>query len=103
MSLAHFAPPPMPIAQAIPGRAVRDVGHRTTVSTADLYVMLEHEFRRYKSPCLLCFVQLPYRVDAHGSECNWEMPMPAACGSGCAAALARMVSDFQDLYTLSAD
>ena len=102
MSLAHLASPPA-IPQAVRGALAWDSAKRTAVTTADLYVMLEREFRRQKPPCRLCFVQIPYRVDAHGDECNWEMHMPADCGCGCAAALERMVCDFQDLYTLSAD
>jgi hypothetical protein len=103
MSLAQLAPPPA-IPVAVGGAIACDVVvRRTAVTTADLYVMLEREFRRRKSPCRLCFVQLPYRVDAHGGECNWEMQVPADCGCGCAAALARMVGDFQDLYILSSD
>ena len=102
MSLAHLASPAA-VPEAVRGAMACEVAHRTQVTTADLYVMLEREFRRRKSPCRLCFVQLPYRVDSHGDECNWEMHMPADCGNGCAAALVRLVGDFQDLYTLSAD
>jgi hypothetical protein len=102
MSLANLASPAT-IPGTVRGAMACDVVRRTPVTTADLYVMLEREFRRRKSPCRLCFVQLPYRVDAHGGECNWEIHMPVDCGSGCGAALARLVGDFQDLYTLSAD
>ena len=103
MSLAFVAPPPTPVPQAICEPITRDAGQRTMVTTVDLYVMLEHEFRRRNPTCRLCFVQLPYRVDARGGECNWEMAMPVDCGNGCGAFLARMVGDFQDLYALSGD
>jgi hypothetical protein len=102
MLLAHVAPPSTPTPQALRSRTSCIAGGRTLVTTVDLYVMLEREFRRCKPPCPLCFVQLPYRVDAHGRECNWEMPMPADCGTGCRATLARMVCDFQELYALTA-
>jgi hypothetical protein len=78
---------------------------RTEIEAADLYVLLQREFRRRQSAdCDNCFVQLPFRVDrreAHAS--NWEVVMPPQCPKGCAALLEELVADFALLYDLRAD
>jgi hypothetical protein len=67
------------------------------VTAADLFVLLDREFRRRKSrDCAACVVQLPYRV--HGAA--WEVVTPASCAHGCNAVFEEIVRDFQRLYAL---
>ncbi|MEP7068906.1 MAG: hypothetical protein ABI789_06695 [Usitatibacter sp.] len=75
---------------------------RTEIDAADLYVLLQREFRRRQSPdCANCFVQLPFRVDRHDTETqNWELVMPPQCASGCAAMLDELVVEYGMLYDL---
>lgn len=74
---------------------------RTGVTAADLFVLLDREFRRRKPrDCASCFVQLPYRVDSRDSAPNWEVVTPPECGSGCEAAFDELVAEFQELYDL---
>ena len=77
---------------------------RTGVTAADLFVLLDREFRRRKPrECPDCFVQLPYRVDAKGAVANWEVVTPPGCTNGCAAAFEELVGEFQALYELKVD
>lgn len=74
---------------------------RTGVTAADLFVLLEREFRRRKPrECAGCFVQLPYRVDAQAPAANWEIVTPPACGKGCDLVFEELVQEFQALYQL---
>ncbi len=77
---------------------------RTEIDAADLYVLLQREFRRRQSPdCNACFVQLPFRVDRRDdNEPNWELVMPPQCAKGCAALLEELIVDFGMLYDLRA-
>lgn len=74
---------------------------RTGVTAADLFVLIDREFRRRRPrECAGCFVQLPYRVDAHGEAANWEIVTPPACGKGCDVVFEELVHEFQSLYYL---
>ena len=77
---------------------------RTEIDAADLYVLLQREFRRRQSTdCNACFVQLPFRVDRHDDKMpNWELVMPPQCAKGCAAILEELVADFGMLYDVRA-
>jgi hypothetical protein len=75
---------------------------RTEIQAADLYVMMQREFRRRQSPeCTSCFMQLPFRVDRVEKENpNWEMVMPPSCPHGCLALLEDLVHEFGSRYDL---
>ena len=73
------------------------------MTAADLFVLLDREFRRRRSrECTGCVIQLPYRVKATESHRgNWDIDMPQRCGQlGCTEAFEEIVSEFQDLYHL---
>jgi hypothetical protein len=78
---------------------------RTEIYAADLYVLLQREFRRRQTPeCEACYVQLPFRVDRQEEHsANWEMVMPPPCKLACSAVAEEIVSEFQQLYDLKAD
>ena len=75
---------------------------RTEIDAADLYVLLQREFRRRQpGECKTCFVQLPFRVDRLDPHApNWELVMPPHCDRGCAAILEDLMGDFGTLYDL---
>lgn len=76
-------------------------GVRSGVTAADLFVLLDREFRRRKPrECASCFVPLPYRVDAKDGGVNWEVVTPTGCGNGCEAVFDELVAEFQTLYDL---
>ena len=76
--------------------------NRTEIDAADLYVLLQREFRRRQpSGCNACFVQLPFRVDRHEDQLsNWELVLPPPCGLGCGPILEELVNEYAMLYDL---
>jgi hypothetical protein len=73
---------------------------KMTVAPADLFVLIDREFRRRKArDCPACTLQLPYRVERRDGP-NWDMIAPRNCGRGCAAVFEDLVREFQDLYEL---
>jgi hypothetical protein len=74
---------------------------RTEIDAADLYVLLQREFRRRQPSCDACFVQLPFRVDRREEHApNWEVVMPPQCGKGCTALLEELVLEYGLVYDL---
>lgn len=77
--------------------------NRTEIFPADLYVLLEREFKRRKpSDCAACYVHLPYRVDrVDPAAPNWEVIIPPACPLGCRVVIEDLVHEFGGLYDLA--
>ncbi len=79
------------------------MNNRSDIFAADLYVLLQREFRRRQSPdCGACYMQLPFRVDRHDrSSPNWEVVLPPyACPKGCRQAIEDLITEFGLLYDL---
>lgn len=78
------------------------MNQRTAVTAADLFVLIDREFRRRRPrKCTGCFLQLPYRVDVRDeAEANWEVVVPPDCGNGCNVIAEELVGEFQQLYNL---
>ncbi len=78
---------------------------RTAVSAAELYVMLNREFkRRQPRDCSVCYIQLPYRVDRRdGASANWELVSPMDCSKGCKQLVDELVLEYSRLYDLNGD
>ena len=76
--------------------------NRTPITAADLYVLLQREFRRRQVPeCKTCYIQLPFRVDAPNyAGANWEILFPSACTRGCREILDEVVEEFSRNYEL---
>jgi hypothetical protein len=73
---------------------------RQSVSAADLFVMLDREFRRRQPrECGGCYVQLPFRVDVGAGQANWEV-VTQSCVLRCEAVLQDLVQEFQRQYDL---
>ena len=77
--------------------------NRSEIFAADLYVLLQREFRRRQSPeCTGCYMQLPFRVDRVDPDApNWEVVIPPdACPQGCRTIIEDLVNEFGMLYDL---
>jgi hypothetical protein len=83
-------------------RETQQMNNRIALQAADLYVLLQREFRRRQPPeCKSCFMQLPFRVDRiEPSAANWEVAVPSDCTFGCAAVVEALVEEFRTLYDL---
>ncbi len=79
--------------------------NRTPIPAADLYVLLQREFRRRQVPqCTSCYVQLPFRIDRpHDGAPNWEVIIPDACDYGCREVMDAVIEDFLGRYDLSTE
>ena len=79
--------------------------NRTPIAAADLYVMLQREFRRRQIPdCPACYVQLPFRVDRpDGNAPNWEVIVPSSCTYNCREVMDEVIEDFARRYDLLAE
>ena len=75
---------------------------RTPVSAAELYVILDREFRLRRSKgCDACYITLPFRVDRHDDgSANWEVLLPAECPNGCGEVLDALVARYGEEYEL---
>jgi hypothetical protein len=80
----------------------RKMKNRTPIQAADLYVLLQREFRRRQVPdCTGCYVQLPFRVDRAANDApNWEVIFPAECGYGCRLVMDDVIEDFSQRFEL---
>ena len=73
------------------------------MSAADLFVMLDREFRKRRPrDCGDCFVQLPFRVDERdGGQANWEVPIAPGCPARCGSVLQDLVMEYQQRFDLA--
>jgi hypothetical protein len=78
---------------------------RTEMLAADLYVLLQREFRRRQRPeCKECYMQVPFQVDRRGTDSpNWEVVMPPPCPYACQHLVDELVSEFGMLYDLEVE
>ena len=74
---------------------------RAPMSAADLFVLLDREFRRRQPrECGACYVQLPFRVDVpDNGNANWEVVI-TRCPTACESVLQELVAEFQQRYEL---
>jgi hypothetical protein len=81
------------------------MNNRTDIHPADLYVLLDREFKlRKPSECAACYIQLPYRVDRSDPVApNWELLIPADCPHGCREVIEDIVQRYANLYDLAED
>lgn len=74
---------------------------RISLSAADLFVLLDREFRRRQPrDCRSCYVPLPFRVDVVSGGANWEVITPQ-CPLQCESVLQDVVQEFQGRYELN--
>ena len=75
---------------------------RTTITSAQLYAILDREFRALKSKkCARCRVPLPYyRRPPDDVSANWQIGTPAECSEGCHLVIAEMLARLWTRYDL---
>jgi hypothetical protein len=82
----------------------RRMNNRTPIAAADLYVLLQREFRRRQVPdCSACYVQLPFRVDRSDGHANWEVIVPSLCAFNCREVMDEVIEDLSQRYDLLPD
>lgn len=75
---------------------------RTTVSAAQLYTLLDAEFRKLRPPgrCR-CRVPIPYwRSPPDDVSANWHIATPAQCPNGCHLVIAELVARMWTQYDM---
>ncbi|HET7729275.1 MAG TPA: hypothetical protein VFK48_04500 [Usitatibacter sp.] len=75
---------------------------RKAVSAAELYVMLDREFRARRPPgCSHCVAPVPYASRrAQSTACNWQVVDVPECPKGCHERIAEMVAAFAARFDL---
>jgi len=78
---------------------------RQTLSSAQLYAVLDREFRKRKSPdCLKCKVPLPfYKEPADDVSANWYIGTPSECPHRCQVIIAEVLANLWPRYNLAAE
>ncbi len=73
---------------------------RRTITTAQLYAVLESEFRRRKpAACATCSVPLPYwRRAPDDVSANWVIGSPRECPHGCHLVIAELLAQLWTKY-----
>jgi len=73
---------------------------RTTVTAAQLFALLDAEFRRLRpSDCRSCRVPLPYwREPPDEVSANWHIGTPAQCPNGCHLVIAELLARMWTQY-----
>jgi hypothetical protein len=76
---------------------------RQTLSSAQLYAILDREFRKRKSPdCLKCRVPLPfYKEPADDVSANWYIGTPSECPHRCQVIIAEVLANLWPRYNLA--
>ena len=76
--------------------------NRTRIQAADLYVLLQREFRRRQvRECDNCYVQLPFLIDRPAPDAaNWEIIVPRECALRCHEILLTVAEQLCEQYDL---
>ena len=75
---------------------------RTTLSSAQLYAILDGEFRKLRSPaCKRCTMPLPYwRRPPDDVSANWHIGQPIECPHGCHLVVAELLTRLWTRYDI---
>lgn len=75
---------------------------RTTVPVAQLYAILDREFKRARpADCKECAVPLPYwQRPPDDVSANWFIGTPSECRHGCHLLIAELLADLWTRYDL---
>ena len=81
-----------------PGR--RSYVSRTTITSAQLYAILDREFRALRKPeCEKCRIPLPYwRRPPDDVSANWNIGTPTECPHGCHLVIAELLTKLWSRY-----
>jgi len=75
---------------------------RTTISPAQLYAILDREFKKRRpSQCQKCRIPLPYwREPPDDVSANWHIGTPTDCPEGCHAIIAELLAELWTRYDI---
>ena len=75
---------------------------RTTVSPAQLYAILDREFKKIRPPeCQRCHIPLPYwREPPDDVSANWHIGTPTECPNGCHIVVAELLAKLWTQYDI---
>lgn len=75
---------------------------RTTITSAQLYAILDREFRALRTPeCSQCRVPLPYwRRPPDDVSANWNIGTPTDCPQGCHLVIAELLAKLWSRYDM---
>ena len=75
---------------------------RTTISPAQLYAILDREFKMLRSMrCTQCYMPLPYwRQPPDDVSANWHIGTPANCEHGCHVVIAELLTKLWTRYDI---
>ncbi len=75
---------------------------RTTITSAQLYAILDREFRQLKpKECYRCTVPLPYyRKPPDDVSANWQIGTPIECPNHCHVVIAEMLTRLWTRYDI---
>ena len=75
---------------------------RTTIPAAQLYALLDREFRNLKpKACRECRVPLPFwRTPPDEVSANWNIGTPTSCPEGCHVVIAEMLTRLWSRYDI---
>ena len=75
---------------------------RTTLSSAQLYAILDREFKRLRpKACKKCRVPLPfYRISPDDVSANWAIGTPSDCPQGCHLVIAELLAKLWSQYDM---
>jgi hypothetical protein len=76
---------------------------RTTVSSAQLYTILDAEFRKLRpAACRRCRMPIPYwRPPPDDVSANWHIGTPVECAQGCHLVIAELLARMWTLYDMA--
>jgi hypothetical protein len=83
-------------------RAVEQDVSRTTITSAQLYAILDREFKALRRPeCSKCPAPLPYwRQPPDDVSANWNIGTPADCPHGCHLLIAELLTKLWSRYDI---
>ena len=75
---------------------------RTTVSAAQLYTLLDAEFRKLRpAACRTCRMPMPYwRTPPDEVSANWHIGTPSPCRHGCHLVIAELLARMWTFYDM---
>ena len=75
---------------------------RTTISSTQLYILMDREFRTLRPPqCATCRIPLPYwRRPPDDVSANWAIGTPTECPSGCHLVIAELLARMWSRYDM---
>ena len=75
---------------------------RATISPAQLYAILDREFKqRRPAACKKCRVPLPYWRDPPDDvSANWHIGTPTTCPQGCHVVIAELLAELWTRYDI---